>query len=289
MTIDDRALHDLIVESEDLQVDALRDQTGVNAALAEIHQQHVRDGIDPDELRESSRRYNEQRERTLHEGPGIGTLAAGGAIAALFGGVLTALSAGPAAADTSDVDVMILQTAASIENLAVATYGAALTLPFIKNGNATVVAFAQTTLKQHTQHGSAFNDNATSLGGKAQTKTNAKYQKVVNDALPTLKAPGDVVTLAIALEQVAAQTYNNNISLMRDTTAKSLMASVMGVESQHLAILRAVNALLAGGGADLIKIPTDLAKLPAAAGSVGFSGNFEGTEKASPPAEGAVK
>jgi hypothetical protein len=289
MTIDDRALHELIVESEDLQADALRDQRRVNADLAEIHQLSVSEGIDPDEVRHHAQQYNEHREQVLREGPGVGVLAAAGGMAAIFGAALTQLMAGPAAADDSDVDVMVLQTAASLENLAVATYGAALTLPFIKDGNATVVAFAKKTMGQHKDHGSAFNDNAKSLGGKQQTKTNSKYQKVVNDALPTLKAPGDVVKLAMALEQVATQTYNNNISLMRDETAKSLMASVMGVESQHLATLRAVDALLAGGAADLIKIPTDLAKLPAAAGSVGFSGNFEGTEKASPPEEGAVK
>ena len=48
------------------------------------------------------------------------------------------------------------------------------------------------------------------------------------------------------------------------------MGSVMGVEAQHLAVLRAVGALLSGGGEALIAIPTDLAALPAAAGSVGY-------------------
>ena len=65
----------------------------------------------------------------------------------------------------------------------------------------------------------------------------------------------------------------------------------MGVECQHLAVLRAVGALLAGGdaGAALIAIPTDVAKLPAAAGSVAFPKPFEPTDLASPPQEGAVK
>ena len=164
MTIDDRALHELIVESEDLQADALRDQRRVNADLAEIHAQDVHDGIDRDEVRHHAQLYNDNRERVLRDGPGAGVLAAGGAMAALFGAALTSLMAGPAAADDSDVDVMVLQTAASLENLAVATYGAALTLPFIKDGNATVVAFAKKTMGQHKDHGSAFNDNAKGLG-----------------------------------------------------------------------------------------------------------------------------
>src|SRR3954462_4249834 len=221
MTIDDRALHELIVESEDLQADALRDHRKVNADLEEIHQERLARGVDPDEVRFHAEQYNEARS---------GILKAGGVAAgvATFGAALTALMAGPAAAAGSDVDVMILQTAASLENLAVATYGAALGLDFIKNGNATVQAFAKKTREQHMAHGSAFNDTAKSLGGKAQTKTNAKYQSVVDDALPGLTDAGKVVELAPALEQVATQTYNKNCGLMMDKDAKTLMASVMG-------------------------------------------------------------
>ena len=67
------------------------------------------------------------------------------------------------------------------------------------------------------------------------------------------------------------------------------MASVMGVESQHLAMLRAVGALLARRADDLIAIPVDVAALPAAAGSVAFPEAFEGITMASPPQEGAVQ
>ena len=65
----------------------------------------------------------------------------------------------------------------------------------------------------------------------------------------------------------------------------------MGVESQHLATLRAVRALLEGGAPQLVKIPigADAAKLPAAAGSVGFPDTMPDADKASPPQEGAVK
>jgi hypothetical protein len=96
------------------------------------------------------------------------------------------------------------------------------------------------------------------------------------------------VTLAATLEQVATETYLNELNMLEDKTAVTLVGSVMGVESQHLATLRAVGALLAGAP-DLIKIPTDLAKLPAAAGSVAFPDAFQGVSMASPPEEGAVK
>jgi hypothetical protein len=48
----------------------------------------------------------------------------------------------------------------------------------------------------------------------------------------------------------------------------------MGVEAQHVAILLAVQALLKAGDAADITLPPPVAKLPAAAGSVGFPNAF---------------
>ncbi len=188
-------------------------------------------------------------------------------------------------------DVAALQTAASLENLAVATYGVALTLDFIggSKANGVVKAFALKTKEQHAEHAKAFNAKAKELGGQEQTQANPKYLAVVNAAKPTLKGPADVVGLAIALENVATQTYVANISLVSDAALRSVFASVAGVESQHLATLRAVQALLAGGAPQLISLDAGTAgKLPAAAGSVAFPDAFLRTDMASPVNEGAV-
>ena len=64
---------------------------------------------------------------------------------------------------------MQLQTAVSLELLAVATYGAALTLPFIKDGNPIIVKFAETTMMQHDEHRQAFSAQTKALGGTDQT------------------------------------------------------------------------------------------------------------------------
>ena len=211
-----------------------------------------------------------------------------GALVGGVGAMLTALLATPAVADKK-LDVQILQTASSLEVLAVATYGAALTLPFIKNGNAVVKKFAQTTRMQHDQHTEAFQAQTKTLGGKKQTKPNPKYAKIVTQMKPSLKTPADVVKLAATLETVATETYLSDLAQLSDTTSKALMASVMGVECQHLATLRAVGALLDAGADDLIAIPIDASTLPAAAGSVAFPEAFEPVTMASPPQEGAVK
>jgi hypothetical protein len=187
-------------------------------------------------------------------------------------------------------DRSLLQTAAGIENLAVLTYKTALTLSFIggSSANGVVKAFSTMTMSQHAQHAQAFNAAAVKLGGKAQNNPDPKYAPIVTAAVPKIKGPADVVSLAITLEDVAAQTYVADVGLVSTSELRQLFASVAGVESQHRAILLAVQALLAGNAASLIALPPNAAKLPAAAGSVGFPSSFYATSMAAPVTEGAV-
>jgi hypothetical protein len=281
VTIDERGLGELITESEDLQAEARAQARASLPVLEELRFERGNRLPEPEELAAftTSRRSLLAR---LGLAGGAATVAGGG-----IGALLTSILARPAAADQA-LDVQILQTASSLEKLAVATYGAALTLPFIKDGNKVVVAFAQTTMSQHDEHRKAFQAQTTSLGGKVQDAPNPKYAPVVEAAKPTLKTPVDVVKLAATLENVARDTYLADLAMFSDANTRFLMATVMGVETQHLATLRAVQALLEGGGAALIAIPTDVTKLPAAAGAVGFPDAIPKPKLASPPAEGAV-
>ncbi len=284
MMVNEPALKGLIEESQDLHSDAMREVKPALAGLTELHHDAPSEPLD----RPTIDRIN--GERSTLAGRTTSALAGAGLLATGIGASLVALLASPASADEA-MDIQMLQTATSLELLAVATYGAALELPFIANGNAVVKTFAETTMQQHKEHGGAFAASTKALGGTEQTNPNAKYLAVVEETKPTLAGPGDVVALAMALEEVATDTYLANLSLLVDSDAKALFASVMGVECQHLATLRAVNALVAAGdaGIALIAIPTDVAALPAAAGSVAFPKPFEEPDMASPPAEGAVK
>ncbi len=278
--IDDRALTLLVEESQDLHTDAMRDVRRTLPDLTDAAADRRRSGL---EVEPAVLRAFDDDRRSLRRRL---TLALGGVLGA---GVVHAAFTGNAAAADGDIDVMQLQTAVSLELLAVATYGAALTLPFIADGNPVVKAFAETTMQQHDEHRQAFSAQTIALDGTDQTATNPKYTPVVEQATPTLMAPIDVVNLAATLEQVATETYLADLNRYTDVTSRVLMASVMGVECQHLATLRAVAALLNGGAPDLIAIPTDVAALPAAAGSVAFPDAFSGVTMASPPEEGAVK
>jgi len=280
--LDERALDQLIEESQDLHTDAMVVARTTLPDLADLASDRRRANT------LASAAQVEQLDEARQTLARRVALAVGGLFSA---GVVSSAFARTAAAADGDIDVMQLQTAVSLELLAVATYGAALTLPFITDGNPVIVKFAQTTMSQHDEHRQAFSAQTKALDGTDQTATNPKYTPIVEAATPTLAAPIDVVKLAATLEQVATETYLANLNRFTDVTSRVLMASVMGVECQHLATLRAVGALIEGGAPELIAIPLGdgVAKLPAAAGSVAFPEPFEGVTMASPPEEGAVK
>jgi rubrerythrin len=285
--VDNRQLEELIEQSEDLQSEAIRDAKASIPDLKDLAADRRHTTPDPADVA----RLDESRRGLLRTlGLSAGGLAGRGLFAGGIGLALASIVGKPAAADTA-LDVQMLQTASSLERLAVDTYAAALTLPFIKDGNKTVVAFAQTTMKQHDQHRQAFQAQTQALGGKVQDAPNSKFKPVVDAAVPTLKTPVDVVKLAATLEKVATDTYLVDLTMLADMKSKQVMGSVMGVEAQHLAVLLAVQALLEGGGESLIAIPTMPAKLPAAAGSVAFPQAFEmtTTEGIAPPESGALK
>jgi len=288
--IDERRLDELIIESQDLQGDALRGMNEQLPQLVEIGHDRSNHDDDPDLVTSFLR---ERRRMMRNGGLGMGAVAAAGLLGTGFGTAITAILAGPAAAETAqggskEVSIMIFQTAPSLENLAVATYGAALTLPFFGD-NPVVKKFAETTMQQHAEHSTAFQKQCVALGGKEQKGTNPKYTPIVEQMKPMLTDYPAVVKLAATLEEVAQDTYLANLSLLPADETRQLMASVLAVETQHLATLRAVGALLAAGAPQFIAIPTDLANLPAAAGSVAFPKAFEEPNLASPPEEGAVK
>ncbi|BBA98199.1 hypothetical protein RVR_4297 [Actinacidiphila reveromycinica] len=257
--IDTRLLEELTEQSQDLDSDAVR--------------------ITQDALADFAEATGPRPRRWWRRGS---TVAGAAGAAAL-------LASARAAAATSSDDVKALQTAASIENLAISVYRTAAGLPFVKDGNKTVAAFITKTTAQHQAHAKAFNSAVAQAGGTRQTGADPKYAAVVKKALPTIRTSADVVKLAITLEDVAAQTYAKNVGQVTNAQLRRLFASVAPVEAQHRATLLAVQALLAGGMGDLVAVPTDAAKLPAAAGAVGFPDAFYPTTNASPITEGAVK
>ena len=286
MTADPRALAEQLEASQDLQSDALRPlHEGLHELVDSAQTQREDDPA-------ANQSFHETHTRAL-----TASLAGAAILGAAGGAVLIGALASAAAASSSS-DVQILQTAASIENLAVSTYKTALTLPYIggSSANPVVTKFAQVTMGQHAQHADAFNAAVKSLHGKPQHKPDPAFVPVVKKAVaglgsatPAQGALG-VVALALELENIAAETYVKDTALAKKTTNKALLASIMGIEAQHVSVLLAVQALLMAGAPQLISLsPGTAAMLPAAAGSVGFPNAFYKTNSAAPAGQGAVK
>lgn len=287
--LDEPALRGLTEQSRDIHADAVRAAREPLANMVELGQQvRAGGGVDPDENRAFAA---ENRRRLIGAGKW-----AGGLLAAT--GVISALAdlIGSSAFASTGTDVQVLQTASAIEVLAVSTYKTALSLPYVGGSSANPVlkAFATTTMSQHADHLAAFQSATTALGGRRQTKPDPAFVPVVNKAVGSITSAGPsqgtlmVVALALELENVAAETYVNNMRLLSDPNAKKVTASIMGVEAQHVAVLRAVQALLQGGDGAAITLPPPVAKLPAAAGSVGFPDPFYPTGSAAPATQGAL-
>jgi hypothetical protein len=236
-------------------------------------------------------------------GRGVGVVAAG-----CLGGVLTGLGATPpagargAAADAA-LDIQMLQTASSLETLLVDLYGAALgtgplgandlsakalaTMPDVTARN-TLVRLLSETQNQHREHRLAFQTITLALGGKEQSAPNPKYTSGV--AAADLSSPLLLVDYAAVLEKILTDTYVVDLTLAENVKAKETLAAVMAVETQHLALLRTIGALLRLDTPQFLKIPfgADLVNVPGTLAAVAFPQAFDEVLSTAEPESGAV-
>ncbi|CAN5622936.1 hypothetical protein BH24ACT5_BH24ACT5_20070 [soil metagenome] len=227
------------------------------------------------------------RRRVLQAGGwGLALLVSGGVLRQSVGTAWAAPASRPSVLPP-DLEVQIFQTAASLENVLVALYRAALELPFVQDDDV-VRQFAETTLQHHSDHGVAFNDQAGALGGARQEALHLQYSQYIQDVMPTVTDAAGLIALAATLEEVATDTYIEDVSRLPDASTRTLVASVMGTESQHLGTLRVFASLIDAGVPGLVAIPTDVAALPANVGIVAAHRGYEIPNLAIPPASGAV-
>ena len=208
------------------------------------------------------------------------------AAAGLGAAALSVGGAGRAFAAAASPDLTALSAAAGIEVVAVKAYTAAQGLAFVKGGNPTVAAFVTQTRKDHEQAIAGLRLIAGYLGGTVPTTTaNPTYAAALAKAAPGLTGYGPLVALAMTFEDVALASYTalTSSGKLTDKRTRGLFVGLAAQAAQHLAVLRAVKALLAGGAPQLIALDKTLgvaSKLPAAAGGVGFPDAFVQTGNA---------
>jgi hypothetical protein len=196
-------------------------------------------------LREDERGHNAARRRFLIGG---GALAAGSLLLATTGGRAAAAeltsdgSAAPADTFTASAknDMAALKLDASLENLAVFAYGAALKdagkNKFGKVPPA-VAEFAKHAMHQHADHAEAFNAALVNAGGKAYTKPDPALTPAVLKMYKATNSVTGLAKLALTLENTAAATYIKQMKNLRSMDALNAVATIAPVERQHAAIL----------------------------------------------------
>ena len=137
-------------------------------------------------------------------------------------------------------DLAVVALAASLENLAVGTYQAAIDA--VTQGKLTgvpdaVVTFAMTAQSQHKDHAAAWNGVLTGAGKKAVSGVDQTVKKSVDTAFAQVKDVPGLAKLALDLENVAAATYIAAIDVVKNPAGIKTAATIQPVELQHAAIL----------------------------------------------------
>ncbi|HEY3903723.1 MAG TPA: ferritin-like domain-containing protein [Streptosporangiaceae bacterium] len=188
----------------------------------------------------------------------------------------------------ASLDVQVLQTAASLENLAVSCYRATARLTAVRTGDRLLAGFLARTRAQHAAHADAFNSAVTRAGGKPQHAPDPRYAAPVRQALASLTGVASVVSLLEALEDAKAQTYTRYASLAGQGL-RSMFVSVASVEAGHRAYLLATLKLLSVGPGGLSGGPDRLAELPGVVGGSCCPHAFYPTAESSAVDEGVVR
>jgi hypothetical protein len=140
-------------------------------------------------------------------------------------------------------DLAVVALAASLENLAVATYQAGIDAATAGKLGAVppaIVTFAQTAQSQHKDHAAAWNGVLTGAGKKAVSGVDLTVKKSVDTAFGQVKDVGGLAKLALGLENAAAATYLAAISAVKTPAGIKTAATIQPVELQHAAILNFV-------------------------------------------------
>lgn len=177
---------------------------------------------------------------------GAAVLASGGFSVAAAG---RRPSSAPPGSDASggmgpEMDLVLAKTAASLEKLAVDTYTAGAGLLTVQ----AVIDAATMFSDHHQQHLDALNGVITGAGAEAVTEANAAvFEALIKPAVDAAVALAEtdpagaetaVVTLAVTLEEAAAQTYCFAAGALSAPALRSTIMTIGGVEARHAAVLR---------------------------------------------------
>ncbi|MFJ1577225.1 ferritin-like domain-containing protein [Streptomyces sp. NPDC088182] len=138
-------------------------------------------------------------------------------------------------------DLRTVALAVALENQAVGVYTSALEA--VRAGRLGTVPRALTSFltrakAQHTDHARAWNAVLTRAGKPALTEVPLSDQKEITDTLNRATSAADAATLALQLEEQAAQTYLMATYSVHSTSEMETAATIAPVEAMHASVLR---------------------------------------------------
>lgn len=136
----------------------------------------------------------------------------------------------------ADRDVVLVNTALSLEVLAVDTYQVLLESPLVTS--ATTIDVATVFQSHHAQHREALAPLVEAAGGEPFLTANPVVKAAfVDPQIFNATAEADLVRLAWDLEQAAAQTYVHAATALSTAALRSTVMTISGVEARHGAVL----------------------------------------------------
>ena len=170
----------------------------------------------------------------------------GGATSATTGGGSSTTAGGDDETTTTggaSGDAAVAMLAASLEVLAVNTYGAALdaaTGGALGDVPPAVAEFVTTAQAHHQAHLDTWNGILESAGAEAVTDPPADLEATVNEQFGQVTDVGGAARLALMLEDTAAATYLSAIPNLESADAIQTAGSICCIDRQHAAVLRFV-------------------------------------------------
>jgi hypothetical protein len=149
-------------------------------------------------------------------------------------------TAGDAMTDDPNMDIVLANTAISLEVLAIAAYETAAGSGLVTT--AAVGDAAKLFMGHHKEHRDALIATVKAAGATPYTKPNEVVKKaIVDPAVQAAKTEADIIKLAWTLETAAAQTYVFAAGALSTPELRSTIMTIGGVESRHAQILGAVS------------------------------------------------
>ena len=158
-------------------------------------------------------------------------LALSGATLTLLTGIGGNVGIGRASAATMSADIDTLNVALGLEHEAIAAYQVGAESGLLKPDVLKVAVGFQS---DHKQHRDILAKAIGQLGGSAVADMKHKF------SVEKLKNQADVLRFALGLEMGAASAYLSTIPGFENRDLAKAAASIMGVETQHVAILKSV-------------------------------------------------